>query len=227
MSREFRKQVGVLDLTKIVNKRTLDVEVEMLEGVMADQLTSPITFDGEFPPPIQQIINQVKAVYDFGSEMDRYRVMIWHPRIEFDPKKPSTHTIPRATFDIAARVIVPIGGSENFIMAGRNGNQKGSGNILCRSGDSFSVPMGVSAVLECSFDDTTHVDLPPRSGFRNRSAHKDPSRVYVCVIDGIASVPILIKKIKEMAANMAGGQEAAEKLEQKFRKSMGIPDDAQ
>ncbi len=195
-------------------------------------LTQPIKGDdGELiwppeaivPEPIQAIYDQVRAIYNIKDEVSRFACMVWAPREVVKGKKVKVHTIPKAPMGIATRVVLTLGGKEHYFMAAGMGSASGDGALTCFPGESFMIPIGVAAAIDFSFDDSTSFLAEGKKGFRTARSHKDPSRCYVIVVDGVVNTERLVRQIKLEADKLSNGNAAVSaKLQAKVGAALDV-----
>jgi hypothetical protein len=163
-----------------------------------------------FPPLFNDIIRQIRGNYNIKDEVKGFSFMIFPPRDINHNKK---HIIQKSPPKTAIRIIITVGHREKYFMNAGIGTQTGTGSLLQLKDQSFSIPIGVAAGLECSFDDSGSFMLDPKPGFRDgRRMSKDPTSVYIIVIDGAVDPIILINTIKKQADKAAKGNAEISKL---------------
>ncbi|CAH6418780.1 Hypothetical protein POVN_LOCUS502 [uncultured virus] len=178
------------------------------------------------PEELADIVSQQKAIFNIRDEAKGFAVTVYPPRDAAKGKEVTVKRVPRAPMGVATRVVVSVGGKENFVMAAGAGG-KATGNTFCNDGDAFMVPIGVAAAVEIQFDNATTFKAEPRPGWRVMTHKKQPERTYVIVIDGIVNSELLVRKIKEEAEKLSNGNEVVQKhLEDKLGSALDLsPED--
>lgn len=205
------------------------------EKVEGDILSQPIKGENEeliwppdakHPPVLQDLFTQVKAIYNLKDEIESFSCMIWPPREPAKGKK-KFYTIPKAPMGVASRVILAVGGRENFRMSASAGGHGGKGSIMCLSGESFMVPIGVAAAIDYTFDNGTSFQVEAKDGWRARSLSKDPTKTYICVIDGLVNAAMLVRQIKAEADRLSNGNaDISKQLQDKMGEALSLkPED--
>lgn len=228
---------GVLEMTP--NQSSTPVEdVPAVQELPVD-LKKPIKGpDGQiiYPPDaivpkfVKEIANQMIRAHNLDSDVDGYAVMIWpsvpQPKRGDKKAKIASYSIPKTPIGVASRIVLSVGSRECFKLSTTTMGHA-TGNVICMKGDSFSVPIGVSAAIDIEFDDYPSFDLPLRNGFRPRKAAKDVYRRYVCVVDFIVNKEALVSQIKSEAAKLARGDGASAAALEKQMAEMMLLDPSQ
>lgn len=173
--------------------------------------------DAVFPPVFVNLFDQIRAMYNIKKEVIGFSVMLWTPRVSYKTSKKNTiNNIPTASMSVASRIILSAGHREHFDISASHGKLNGEGDFNLGTNESVSIPIGVAAGLQISFDNSDYYVIKTREGHRPRHIAKDPSKTFIIVIDGCINAESLVNQIKVEAAKLTDGDEAASnKLQEK------------
>lgn len=204
MSKVKEIKSGVADVNRFTVKRNLgEYKEEDLYQIrnLFNQATErgssgEITFlpKSEPPPFIATTIRQCKALFNIKEEVESIQVTVYPCA---DSVGKTEHTIKKTNMNIASRVVICVGHREVFTINVTGGGFRGSGKLLTSNGDAFQIIMGACAVSDLIYDDTEHIMMAPKPGWKTRHYPKNPLQRYVIVIDGVVDANVLVKSIKK------------------------------
>lgn len=206
------------EVEKVEMKKTIDDMVKIHEDGHYEWI-------GHYPAEFGGVIEQINAFYNVKNEIKSYSLSIWPPRENHKNGPVSITNIEKTGLSTAMRVIVVIGSREVFFLSAEQGGAKGDGTVICFDRESFSIPIGASSAIDCSFDNKTVYYGEARKGHRKTKIIKNPSKAYVCVIDGSINPSAVINLIKEEAIKLTGGnKERSERLQKRTAMIFGLDD---
>lgn len=182
-----------------------------------------------FPPVIEGICEQVRAVFSLKREVKGFIVRVFPPALKVSHKESTT--LPRIPMEMAmqigSRIVLPIGSSEIFelfVSAGKG--QTGTGKLRLSDGEGVMTPLGLAAGADFTWNDGGYGTIEPtQPGSRPISFKKSPLRRYVFVIDCINDTSVLVQAVKDEAALAAKGSASeAAKIEAQMLKALDLHD---
>lgn len=181
---------------------------------------------------LSQIISEVKSSHSLKSEVKGCTITIWPP----NPKGKLIQCVIQPTsMSIVSRVIIAVGGKENFNFSLSNEAlshvekvQSVEGNMLCFAGNSFNINLPTCSQLSINFDNNNFVVIPAKNKqSRDTKLTKDPNKRFVCVLDFSMNTDVVVDHIKSETLHHTQGRnldENSNKMLSQFSHLLGIKD---
>lgn len=188
------------DKINISNFKT-DNEGNIQKTLIENNVFKFFSEDSLKPSFLEDIILQLKLIYNIKHDNSKYSAIIYYPIEKKDKFIPEEFVIKPANSDTLSRNVIVIGDKENFTLETCM-LTSASCEIMCGNCESFDIPIGIATGLNIKFDNKNNFKIPPKKGFREIKFKKDPSRRFILIIDFYADKNSLLKSIKSETSKL-------------------------
>ena len=184
-----------LDLKDMVEKKSIGLEMnDITEFAGSFRMWDS---DDVKPEIIETTIEQIRALFNIGSEVKGWRVTHYPPTLTVDRKfiNPSLVIKPNKGA-MGGRFIIVVGSREVANMGVSMGRTEAETPTLMMDGDCLYIKITLCPVLEVTFNNLNGEKLAARKGFRETIIRKNPYNRHVLVFDGLIEMSEVIEKVK-------------------------------
>lgn len=199
---------GEINLNKFITKKSIYIEKNEIAPLFEEPAKSFSKECGdyiEFSQENQYIlpfIENIKMIYILKDEVTNSITKIYKPLVCDKKSKFAEYSIEPANVSILSRVIVTIGSDECFNFSASGQGVDADSNLICKNNGSFSIPIGVSKIINIKYDNSFTYTLPHKNGFRDgKSLQKFPNNRYIMVVDFLSNKMVLSKYIMKKSLN--------------------------
>lgn len=157
-----------------------------------------------FPDFIVNAVTIAKQLHGLKKEVTNYKLWVYPPCKTEKDGKYMTFNLPNASPEIT-RIVLVIGNSEMFEFVTGSGSLTGNGQLVCKNGESFCLPLGYSSKLQINFDNSLYADLPVKKGYKaGQKLEKHSNYRYIFVIDFNPNRTVIANYVKEKTKGNEG-----------------------
>ena len=184
-----------LNLKDMVEKKSIGLELNDI----ADFSGSFHFWDKDDVKPeiVETTIEQIRALFNVGSEVKGWRVTYYPPPTMADKKftSPSLNIKPVRGV-VGGRFVVVVGSREIANLGVSMGKTEADTPLLMLDGDCMYIKITLCPVVEVCFNNINGEKLAARKGFRETVVRKSPQTRHVFVFDGVVEMGDIIDKVK-------------------------------
>jgi hypothetical protein len=202
---------AALNLAGMVDKKQLGIEVEDIQEVIAtasstqpsSTLSSKVwTKDEEKPVILNTIIDQIRGLFNVGTEVTGWTVTYLGPPEHNEAKKgtykPIETRIKAGGKGMGGRFILVVGSRDIVNLSLAVGSTDAESCYLTLPGDCTHLKITLCPVLDVYFNNINTEKLAARKGFRETLIRKNIQNRHILVFDAHVEVDAVIDKVKEM-----------------------------
>lgn len=195
-----------LNLKDMVDKKSLGLEVSDLDELISSGKHSWSKED-EKPVILQTIIEQIRALFNVGSEVEDWSITYTPPPTYNSEKKiysPSESQIPAGSKGIGARFVVVIGSRDIANLSLAYGSMDAESPYLVMPGDCLQLKLAVCPIMNITFNNINNEKMAPRKGFRETMIKKNVGNRHVLTFDAHVEVSAIASKVKDLLLEKKG-----------------------
>lgn len=209
-----------LNLQDMADKKAIDINEDDIKSILKDahviHSASPsFTWKQEDTKPdaLEGLIEQIKSIFDVGTEVEGFSVKYYSPPPKNDKGRPATSelVIPPIEKGLGGRFIVLFGTKEVPTLKVSAGSTGASNEYLMLSGQAMYLKLTLCPVVETVFSNNFSEKMSARKGFREMIVKKNPFNRHVFVIDAHVALGAVAKRVKDELIGLSS-EETVEKI---------------
>jgi len=196
-----------LNLKDMIDKKNISMEVDDITGIIGPEIKTWKNAD-EKPEVLTTTIEQIRALFNVGSEVKEWTVTYYPAPVHSTEKKgsylPGETRIPSGGKNLAARFVVIVGSRDIANLALAVGSTDAESAYLVMPGDCLNVKIAVCPVLDIYFNNINNEKLAARKGFRETTIKKNVGNRHILVFDAHVEMSAVVGKIKDELLSKKG-----------------------
>lgn len=195
-----------LNLKDMVDKKNIGIETSDLEEIISGDKRL-WTKEEEKPEVFKTIIEQIRGLFNVGSEVEDWTVSYSPPPTYNTEKKtysPSETRVSAGGKGLGARFIVVVGSRDIANLSLAYGSTDAESPYLVMSGDCLQLKLAVCPIMDIYFNNINNEKMAPRKGFRETMIKKNVGSRHVLVFDAHVEVSAIASKVKDLLLEKKG-----------------------
>lgn len=189
-----------LNLKDMVDKKQLGVELTDIATITSSSSSKVWESEEEKPECITSIIDQIKGLFNVGTEVESWTVS-YYPPPQVNPLKKGCYTptelrIPAGSKGLGSRFVLMIGSRDIINLSLAVGKTDAETAYMILSGDCVHLKITICPVMDIYFNNTSAEKLAPRKGFRETVVRKNIQNRHVFVFDANVDSSAVMDKVK-------------------------------